>query len=669
MCVATLASELMEDGPTVTRQLRRTIETGVLVVLLLAVAVAGFMSSRRAQSASPPTIGIGVGGWAADRQVAVAQPDSSALVTLPAHTHRGFRNDPATVSEPTAARPQSKLWFHDGAWWGVLLEPISSEWRIHQLDWASQTWTDTGTLVDERPDAVADVLWDGAHLYIVSAGSRPSPRHHARVLRYSYDPPGRRYAADLDFPVTVTSLGVEYATLAKDTTGRLWLTYVEGGRLYVQATIGNEALWGPRTTPSWVAPASFVGQAVVIAFGSQVAVVWTSSDDTVHVARHADGAPDDAWAVTSTEVYGLQDVDEHLSVAATSAPNDARLYVAVTTALGDAVNGNPLAPQVLLLTLDQQDTWGSYLFGRVKDRHSEPLVLIDEGRNALYLIATTALEERNAIYYKQTPLDAISFDTGQGIPLIVGDSDPDIGAPTATKQVVDADSAVVVLAADGVTGHYLHGVLGQRDPTAATVSVSAPATGGVLVQDSFNPWPIGGPVTNGWAARSSDPAASLTIVARPSESDRSAQVSGVGVRACKLFAPVSTGLVSAQADVLLDRLPPSDITILSILGEDDFGVVRVERRGFFRYATASGQISTGAIFRPGVWYRAAMTVDLGAGTYSWEVRARDSGAVVAGVSGVPGPATVPSPAERICVRTATSPGAPSLYVDNVNVSR
>jgi hypothetical protein len=79
---------------------------------------------------------------------------------------------------------QSKLWFNDGLWWGVLFNRSSEEYHIYRYERASHSWNDTGTLVEERNFSKADVLRDGDHLYAVSAG--PNNTNSARVSRYSY---------------------------------------------------------------------------------------------------------------------------------------------------------------------------------------------------------------------------------------------------------------------------------------------------------------------------------------------------------------------------------------------------------------------------------------------------------------------------------------------------
>src|SRR5213593_2909982 len=104
---------------------------------------------------------------------------------------------------------------------------------IHRLNWATQTWTDTGVRIDERSKSSADTLWDGNKLYVTTAVSdqslscTPSTSGDltVRVLRYSYDSGARTYTLDAGFPVTIGNAGLQALSMAKDGTGTIWVTW------------------------------------------------------------------------------------------------------------------------------------------------------------------------------------------------------------------------------------------------------------------------------------------------------------------------------------------------------------------------------------------------------------------------------------------------------------
>jgi hypothetical protein len=73
-----------------------------------------------------------------------------------------------SLTAPTGSKPESKVWFNDDTWWAIMFNPSLHATDIYKLNSDTQTWTDTGTPVDDRPTAKGDALWDQASgkLYI-----------------------------------------------------------------------------------------------------------------------------------------------------------------------------------------------------------------------------------------------------------------------------------------------------------------------------------------------------------------------------------------------------------------------------------------------------------------------------------------------------------------------
>ena len=109
----------------------------------------------------------------------VIGPRATQAAATPAGYKDGFFGS-APGNDPTADKPQSKLWWNDGAWWAVMYNQTAGEWHIYQLSWPDQ-WIDTGTLVDTRANLACRcaVGWHeavhclaGALQLINQAGSR-----------------------------------------------------------------------------------------------------------------------------------------------------------------------------------------------------------------------------------------------------------------------------------------------------------------------------------------------------------------------------------------------------------------------------------------------------------------------------------------------------------------
>src|SRR4051812_5716698 len=139
---------------------------------------------------------------------------------------------------PTGEKPQSKLWFNEGVWWGVLFRSSSGSYEIFRDE--DGTWTPTGTVVDTRHSVYADVQWDGAHLSVVSAGM--SATLGVRYSRFAYDAATQSYTRDVD-PVALTDFGVEAAVLDRDGAGTLWVTFTHDTRVWVAHATTDDAHW------------------------------------------------------------------------------------------------------------------------------------------------------------------------------------------------------------------------------------------------------------------------------------------------------------------------------------------------------------------------------------------------------------------------------------------
>jgi hypothetical protein len=347
---------------------------------------------------------------------------------------------------PTAQKPQSKLWFNDGLWWGSLINNTSGEYHIYRCDWASQSWSDTGTLIDERSTSHADALWDGTHLYVATAVERSSADQSPRVLRYSYDPIGKSYSRDAGFLVTVWAGYIEATVAGKDSTGVLWVTFTydngQGGRnCYVTHTTSDELSW---TTP-YVLPVTGATTlanddiSALVAFDSRVGVMWSNQvDSTMYFATHNDGDPDTIWDLNPA-LQLPKYVDDHINLKSLQADTDGRVFAAVKTSLNDYPVPDPEAPMILLLILDNHGNWSRRTFSRIQENETRPIVLIDSERRYLYVFANGP-ESGGTIYYKATSLDNINFPQGLRVPFLQSSTDQLINNATSTKQTVNSST-------------------------------------------------------------------------------------------------------------------------------------------------------------------------------------------------------------------------------------
>ena len=398
--------------------------------------------------------------------------------------YRDFSFSAPNVVSPTGEKPQSKLWFNDGTWWGSLFNRSTEAYHIYRYDRTTHTWSDTGTALDDRNPSKADTLWDGTHLYVASATQSSTSGGSARLYRYSYDTATKRYTLDPGFPVNISSAGMEAIVLDKDSTGKLWATYTQGNQVYVNRSLGNDQTWGtPFVLPVKGTTVSADDISGIVAFDTstaapQIGVMWSNQiDSAMYFATHRDGDADDIWQASRTAIQGPNQADDHISLRSLQADDvSGRVFAAVKTSLNDVPNPNPNAPLNLLLVRGQDGSWTNNVFGRVGDDHTRPIVMIDREHRNLYMFAT-ASTNGGTIYYKKSPLDNISFPTGKGTPFIQSTTDKRINNATSTKQNINSMTGLLVQASDDTSKNYLHNFmdLGDPDTVAPTISAVAPA--------------------------------------------------------------------------------------------------------------------------------------------------------------------------------------------------
>lgn len=399
-----------------------------------------------------------------------------------------------SAKAPSADKPQSKLWFHDGSWWALMVEAGGTRVYIHELQ-GDHTWRNTGTLVDGRGESTGDALWSSSHnrLYVASR----APGVNLQINAFTYDPAGRTWATVPGHPVVVNSGGSsESATIDQDTTGRLWVTYTRASQVWVAHSDTSGGNWSAGFNPS-VADTSiaFDDLSALIAFNGRVGVLY--SDQTTgqvgafRLAIHKDTDPPDVWSFDSFS-FGPTFADDHINLKQLVGDSQGRIFAAIKTSNGDDPADPPSAPLVGVLTYTHgaTDPWAFAQAGTVADDHTRPLIMIDEDNRELYFFATAPVTGGD-IFYKKTPLSDIDFSNqpGRGTPFI--DAAPVVNNASGAKHPVTAASGLVLLAVAHGKKQYVHAEMdlaggGGGDITSPTVTTTSPASGATGVALAAN---------------------------------------------------------------------------------------------------------------------------------------------------------------------------------------
>jgi RTX calcium-binding nonapeptide repeat (4 copies) len=441
---------------------------------------------------------------------------SSVLKAQADTTDVGYRDFSYTgTASPTGNKPQDKLWYtSDGTWWGILFNS-STDYDIYRFNKTTQSWSDTGVLIDKRNNTKSDTLWDGNHLYIASSTvSAAGTDQNAYLRRYSYDQATQSWSLDSGFPALIGTGAMEAITLTKDSTGELWTTFTQpdptGGsrQVYINHSQGSDSSWGqPYALP--VAGANNLSLddiSAIVAFdlktqAPKVGIMWSNQKgEAIHFAAHPDGTSDQNWQPYPAPVHGTNSADDHINIKSLETDPSGRVFAVTKTAFNHGANADPNAPLIYMLVLGQDNNFRKYVFARVQDDFTRPILMIDESNREVYVFAASPLHNRLAngsaikrtIYYKKSSLDNISFPTGRGTPFIRNAADSFTDNPTSTDQNVTSASGLLVLASshDPATGvhDYLHNFLDlsgtpPTDSTKPVVALTTPPDGATYSLD------------------------------------------------------------------------------------------------------------------------------------------------------------------------------------------
>ncbi|MCG8605032.1 IPT/TIG domain-containing protein, partial [bacterium] len=368
-------------------------------------------------------------------------------------------DDSRLTTSATEEKPESKLWWNDGFWWGMIWDPKRDVYRIHQFNVVSQCWLSVGPDLDDRPKSSADVLWDdlGQKLYV---SSRAREKHRgdnsAYFFRYSYDAKSKSYSRDKGFPVVINDSRSEALVIAKDSAGKIWATWEEKRNIMVNRTLESDKNWGtPFVLPIQGAEATADDISSIVAFGgNKIGILWSNqAHKTVYFAVHRDGDSDTDWQQAEKALFDKKlgkVADDHMNLAVHP---DGTVLAVTKTSVNDDND-----PQIFLLKRDLNGEWSRHIFSLEKVNHTRPLVLVNSDNDSVYVVAK-GKSDPIKIYMKRTHLGKPKFEPGLGETFIFSKQDDNINDPTSTKQALNSQTGLLVIASDKSSQRYFHNFL------------------------------------------------------------------------------------------------------------------------------------------------------------------------------------------------------------------
>lgn len=518
---------------------------------------------------------------------------------------------PGGPTDATSFHTQSKTWFQSDHWWSILFRPDPGQrtgrWLVHRLD--GQEWTSTGVEVDNRANVHMDTLRDGTDVFVVSSDAAAS--QPVRVYRLALV--GGTYAVSA--VATTKAVGVRFATVAEQ-GGRLWVAYTQSDAVWTMSSTDRGAHWSaPRSLdlttsqrPAAGTPGATSGQddvAVITPVGSGVGILWNAGRSGFYFA--ADTANTDTGWGTSANVEtawkGPYVSDNHLSVRTTA---DGRVLAAVKTSLNDPSTAIGTDPLIAILERAPSGTWRSPAntagrnVSQVSQDMTRPTLVIDEEHQQAHVLFSDAFGGR--IYRRVAPLDTLDFGSpsvGEGF--IDSRDHPHVDDATSTRDPVDAQSGLLVLASDQVTRPrtYLHGCLGGPGcPRAAQVPgfTASPTSGPLPLVVRFSDTSTGSPTTRSWDFGDGSGPASDTAPTHTYDRPGSYQVVLTATYpAGQLTAKQTVTVATAPSPPQLppgSALPASTRTTLSVSPSPSHGHQRVRLRAT---VTGTGAAPRGTI--------------------------------------------------------------------------
>ncbi|KAA9345591.1 T9SS type A sorting domain-containing protein [Adhaeribacter soli] len=311
-----------------------------------------------------------------------------------------------SVNENTAAKPQSKVWKHDGKFWAVLSN--SNGTYIWVLD--GKSWKNKLKLTSDKGRADCKVVGKVVHILLFQGSSSELYSAEYDNVDETYKPWSKRKSRS---KVSLDS-GVETATIDIDTNGRMWLASDSKNKINVR--------WSDSPYEKWSSPITLADNITdddissVIAFpnSGQIGVFWSNQKtEDFGFKMHTDGASPSSWSSDEkpgskyAKNVGDGFADDHMNLKLGS---NGTLYVAMKTSYDKSGY-----PRLGLLVRRPTGSWDKLY--EVSEKGTRAILVLNEAADKMRVIYTE-VEDGGDILYRESRISSIDF--GKSRTLIKG---------------------------------------------------------------------------------------------------------------------------------------------------------------------------------------------------------------------------------------------------------
>ena len=292
----------------------------------------------------------------------------------------------------TGEKPQSKVWRHDGAWWGIF--PTSSEGAASAGTWLWKLETDTWSPIlklDDGTDVQADVKVDGNLIHALLYDDSPV-LVSVEYMNGSYQLWSQRTAS------VALSAGDETGVIELDSTGRMWYVTDTSSAIVAYYSDSPYSTWSSSITVADGIDADDIGSVISLT-NNTIGVFWSDQKaKSFGFKTHGDGTDATVWSAAEVADSGSNIADDHINLALGA---DGKVYAAVKTS----------SDFIKLLVRETDGTWQDY---EVDDNGvgTRPIVLFNSQADRITVIYTEA-NGLNPIVYKESLTQSINFGARQ----------------------------------------------------------------------------------------------------------------------------------------------------------------------------------------------------------------------------------------------------------------